>query len=124
MAELIEILRSANFENKPSVEDVKALDGVEEVTAAERDKAWKTLQAEKKELAAEEKAAKKELAEKEEKAEKAAVKKAAQPTHTVTVKKDGFRRLGRAWSGSEDVKLVAKELEILEADPMFVVVEL
>lgn len=128
---LLELFREKSFEKKPNVAELEAIDGVGNVTAAQRDDAWKAYQAEQAEQEAlrqaqderDEVAAKKELTEKD------AVKDQGQaqgiaPTHTVTVKKDGFRRLGRAWSGSEDVKLSAKDFEILEADPMFVVVAL
>ena len=45
-------------------------------------------------------------------------------THIVTVKRDGFRRLGRAWSGDTEIvagELTSKDIKILDNDPMFVV---
>ncbi len=51
-------------------------------------------------------------------------KKPTAKGYLVTVKKDGFRRLGRAWMGStlvEATDLKAFELAVLEADPMFTV---
>lgn len=113
MTKLVEIMLAANFAAKPTVEALERLDGIDKVSAAERDEAWKEVQAKKKAAAAEEK---KKVAEAEANKNK--------PTHTVTVKKDGFRRCGRAWSGSEDVKLTKDEVKVLDADPMFVVVKL
>ena len=54
-------------------------------------------------------------------ANKAAAKK---PTHKITVKRNGFRRCGRAWSGETEIiegELKISEIQCLEADPMFVV---
>lgn len=51
-------------------------------------------------------------------------KKPAATGYLVTVKKDGFRRCGRAWMGSTPVKadeLSAADLATLEADSMFTV---
>jgi len=45
-------------------------------------------------------------------------------TIKVTVKRNGFRRAGRAWSGETIIKqdeLTEAQIEALETDPMFVV---
>ena len=48
-------------------------------------------------------------------------------THSITVKRDGFRRCDRAWNGTTKIfkgDLKPAEIKTLKADPMFVVEEL
>lgn len=127
-------LRATAYDKKPNVDDLKQIEGLEEVTSKTRDEAWATYQAEL--LATKTESDKKESTPTTDTTKEAVTAKtdiakpskskvvSDEPTHTVTVKKDGFRRCGRAWSGRQDVKLSDQELKILEADPMFVVVEL
>lgn len=138
MDKLLELLREQKFDKKPSVDDLKKHAGIE-VSAKERDEAWKTYQNEKQ-------AQSKANSEGDDNGDgvdsdkntttttttttasdtdsKPGTKQNASPRYRVTVMRDGFRRLGRAWSGSDDVELSEEEVAILEADPMFNVVEL
>jgi phenylalanyl-tRNA synthetase alpha subunit len=139
MDKLLQVLLTANLDKKPTVDELAKLAGVEKVTGAERDEAWDKFTAAKK--AEEDKA----IAEAQRKADADAAAAKAQsdkdaanapkttqakedkPAYKVTVKRDGFRRLGRAWVGNTELKaseLSAADLKILNADPMFVVVEL
>jgi|GEM_PF-6925261 len=127
-------LHAAAYDTKPSVDELKKIEGLEEVTAKTRDEAWAAYHAEL--LAAKAESDKKDTTTTTDTTKETAPAKtdtakpsksktvSDEPTHTVTVKKDGFRRCGRAWSGRQDVKLSDQELEILAVDPMFVVVDL
>ncbi|WP_297813728.1 hypothetical protein [uncultured Methylophaga sp.] len=170
MDKLLAVLREQAFDKKPTVDELKKLDGLDNVTAKERDDAWKKYQeeqqakskpdgdggntatgtgdtgdadqdddqskviagAQKKDDAAGE-AAKSDAQNqttvtttttdsKPDAKQKA--KQDDSPRYRVTVKRDGFRRLGRAWTGRTEVALSDEELAVLEADPMFNVDEL
>ena len=69
------------------------------------------------------KVTKKKVAKKKTAAKQAPAGKA--PGYRITVKRDGFRRLGVAWAGTTEVlpgELSKDDIAILEADPMFEVV--
>lgn len=141
MENLLKLLREKAFDKKPTVEELKKFDGLDSVTAKERDEAWKVIQEEKQ-------AQSKTNSEGDDNGDggdgdsdkntttttttttasdpdaKSSTKQNASPRYRVTVMRDGFRRLGRAWSGSDDVDLSEEEVAILEADPMFSVIEL
>lgn len=139
MENLLQLLREKAFDKKPTVEELKKFDGLDSITAKERDEAWKVIQDEKQ-------AQSKTNSEADDNGgggdsdknsttttttttdsdpdSKPSTKQNASPRYRVTVMRDGFRRLGRAWSGSDDVELSEEEVAILEADPMFSVVEL
>lgn len=139
MENLLQLLREKAFDKKPTVEELKKFDGLDSITAKERDEAWKVIQDEKQ-------AQSKTNSEADDNGgggdsdknsttttttttdsdpdSKPSTKQNALPHYRVTVMRDGFRRLGRAWSGSDDVELSEEEVAILEADPMFSVVEL
>lgn len=168
MENLLKVLREQAFDKKPTVEELKKFDGLDSITAKERDEAWKLIQdekqaqsqvdsgetspgtgtsegsqgddqskviegAQKKDDAAA-KAAKSDAEKKTTTATttttvtqddgKGKGGKTQAPRYRVTVMRDGFRRLGRAWTGSSEVELTDSEFAVLEADPMFNVVEL
>jgi len=134
MDKLLEVLLAAKLDKKPTVDELAKLAGVEKVTGAERDEAWDKYQAKLAEdkaiadaqaKADADAAAAKDQAKKD--ADKAPSGKNDKAAYKVTVKRDGFRRCGRAWVGTTELKasdVSAEELKILKADPMFVVVEL
>lgn len=131
MDKLLDVIRTKAYDKRPTV-DVLAKDAeLEKVTSTERDAAWAAYELEQK-AHAEADGLKNDTTattqttpnNEPKKEEKVKTVESNEPTHTVTVKKDGFRRCGRAWSGSEDIKLTAEQVKVLEADPMFVVVEL
>lgn len=96
---LIEALRLAAPDKKPTVDALATAAGVDKVTAKERDAAWKAYQE-----------------------EMAAEAKAESGGYRITVKRDGFRRAGRAWRGTTEIgpdELSEDQLAALEADPMF-----
>ena len=111
MDKLLAVLREKAYDTKPNVDDLKKIEGLEDVNAELRDKAWAAYQVELKA------AADANASDKKSKSDT----KTDKPTHRVSVKKDGFRRLGHAWTGSTEVALSAKEAAMLKADPMFVV---
>jgi hypothetical protein len=121
LEKLVAHLREKALDKKPTVDEIKAIEGFEEVNATLRDEAWKTYQAEQKK---ESDAAAAEKNQTENDTTSTTATTADQATHRVMVKRDGFRRCGRAWQGIEEVRLTAEELETLEADEMFVVTEL
>ena len=170
MDKLLAVLREKAFDKKPTVDDLKKIEGLENVTGKERDEAWKKYQeqqqaeskpdsdggntgigtgnpddadqdddqskviagAQKKDDAAGE-AAKSDAQNQttttttttdSEPDTKSGAKQDDSPRYRVTVKRDGFRRLGRAWTGRTEVALSDEELAVLEADPMFNVDEL
>ncbi|HHO59910.1 MAG TPA: hypothetical protein ENJ64_06670 [Thiotrichales bacterium] len=52
---------------------------------------------------------------------------AKKPTHLVAVKRDGFRRCGRAWSGETEIfsgEFKPEQIKTLTDDPMFTVTKL
>lgn len=117
MDKLLQVLLTANLDKKPTVDELATLAGIEKVTGAERDEAWDKFTEAKKAQADKDAA----------NAPKTAPTKDDKPAYKVTVKRDGFRRLGRAWVGTTELKkseLSAADLKTLNADPMFVVVEL
>lgn len=139
MDNLLKVLREQAFDKKPTVEELKKFDGLDSITAKERDEAWKKYQGEQQ---AESKpdgeggdhdngadADKNQTTttttttDSEAKANSKAEKNDT-PRYRVTVKRDGFRRLGRAWTGSSEVALSDDEFAVLGADPMFNVDEL
>lgn len=136
MDKLLEVLREKKYDKKPNVDTLKAIDGLGDVNATQRDEAWAVYQKELEEAAAsnaepesnsvpsDESDSEKDTTTTTATTEQDEVVAPAKATHRVTVKRDGFRRLGRAWMGSTEVKLTEDEVDILEADPMFVVVEL
>lgn len=134
MDKLLEVLLAAKLDKKPTVDELAKLAGVEKVTGAERDEAWDKYQAklaEDKTIADAQAKADADAAAAKDQAKddaaKASSAKSEKPAYKVTVKRDGFRRLGRAWVGTTELKaseLSAADLNILNADPMFVVVEL
>ena len=96
---LIEALRQAAPDKKPTVDALATAAGVDKVTAKERDAAW---QAYREEMAAE--------------------AQSESGGYRITVKRDGFRRAGRAWKGSTDVapgELSEADIAALQSDPMF-----
>lgn len=121
LEQLLAYLREKALDTKPSVDELKVIKGLESVTAKLRDEAWKTYQDEQ---ASEEKAEDKTPDAKKATTITTDTADTAEPTHRVTVKHDGFRRCNRAWQGSEEVHLTDEEVEVLEADSMFVVTEL
>tara|TARA_R110002050_G_scaffold269917_1_gene412421 strand:- start:42745 stop:43140 length:396 start_codon:yes stop_codon:yes gene_type:complete len=131
MDKLLEVIRAQAYDKRPTV-DVLAKDAeLEKVSGTERDAAWAAYELEQKALVEADglkndtTATTKTTPDAEpKKQDKPKTVASDKPTHTVTVKKDGFRRCGRAWSGSEETKLTAEQVKVLEADPMFVVVEL
>ena len=139
MDKLLEVLTTAKLDKKPTVDELAKLAGVDKVTAAERDEAWDKYSAAKKaeedkaiadaqQKADADAAAAKAQAEKDAaNASKTNLAKDDKPAYRVTVKRDGFRRLNRAWTGTTELKkseLSAGDVATLKADPMFVVVEL
>lgn len=143
MDKLLEVLREKKYDKKPNVDTLKAIDGLGDVTAAQRDDAWDKYQKELTENAKDSSSAvqgsdadngdnksstsqpaKNSTTTTTATTKQHKVEEQAKATHRVTVKRDGFRRLGRAWMGSTEVKLTEDEVNVLEADPMFVVVEL
>lgn len=137
MDKLLAVLREQAFDKKPTVDELKKHEGLDNVTAKERDEAWKKYQEEQQ---AETKPDGEpgdngDGADKNQTttttnttdSEPDAKQKAKQdesPRYRVTVKRDGFRRLGRAWTGRTEVALSDEDLAVLEADPMFNVDEL
>jgi hypothetical protein len=166
--QILKVLREKAYEKQPSVNELKVLDGLGAITAADRNEAWKQYQSEQeKEQKAETdtnviasettqsseadantgagEAAKADaetvIANEVTQSEQATTTTTAtttetesndidavefeiigQPhTHRVTVKRDGFRRCGRAWQGTTELVLSDEEAEILTADSMFVV---
>lgn len=136
MDKLLEVLREKKYDKKPNVDTLKAIDGLGDVNATQRDEAWAVYQKELDEAAAsnaepesnsvpsDESDSEKDTTTTTSTTEQHKVEEPAKVTHRVTVKRDGFRRLGRAWMGSTEVALTDDEHSILDADPMFVVVEL
>ncbi len=121
--QLLEVLREKAYVKKPTVDELKAIEGLEEINGKLRDEAWATYQAE---LAAAKTESDKNDTTITTDTTKQAKSKAvvSDLTHRVTVKKDGFRRCGRAWSGTQEVHLSDDDASVLETDPMFVVVAL
>lgn len=117
LEQLLAHLRDKSLEKKPTVDELKTIDAFKEVNATLRDEAWKTYQEEQKKEADAANSETSTTTTTDTTDEDA-------PTHSVTVKRDGFRRCGRAWQGTEEVKLSAEEVEILSNDADFVVVEL
>lgn len=152
MEKLLEVLRDKAFDKKPTVDELKKIEGLENVTGKERDEAWKKYQEETQAEAntngqarnsgtvtgagsdgsdqdndSDEGKNQTTTTTTTTDSEREAKSKAEQndsPRYRVTVKRDGFRRLGRAWTGSTEVALSDNELAVLEADPMFNVDEL
>ncbi len=137
MDKLLAVLREKAFDKKPTVDDLKKIEGLENVTGKERDEAWKKYQEEQQaETKPEgEPGGNGDGADKNQTTAtttttdskpdaKPNAKKDDSPRYRVTVKRDGFRRLGRAWTGRTEVALSDDELAVLQADPMFNVDEL
>lgn len=105
---LLEAIRNAAPDKKPTVDELKSLAGLDKKpTAAERDAAWDAYQAEQK-------------SEAQADADDNALD--AKGGYRISVKQDGFRRAGRPWSGTTDIaadELSAEQLEQLRSDPMF-----
>ncbi|AUZ85853.1 hypothetical protein [Methylophaga nitratireducenticrescens] len=116
LEKLLKLLHEKTFDKKPTVDELKSIEGFAEINSGIRDEAWKTYQTEQKKEADEDESGKA--------ATVVTDKIEDQPTHRVTVKRDGFRRCGRAWQGSEEVCLSAEDEKTLEADAMFVVTKL
>jgi len=106
---LLNILRKQAFTKKPTVAQLQMLEGASKVTASQRNTAWSLYLSEQQ-------------AESDAEQEQAAPEPS--PTHHVTVKTNGFRRLGRVWTGKTAVTLNDSELATLTADSMFIVVAL
>jgi ketosteroid isomerase-like protein len=158
---ILAVLREKAYTKQPSVNDLKVIEGLNKITAAERDEAWTLYQAEQEaekkaetdaDVIANEVTQSQEATtpttsttpETETDTNTDVIASAAKqsneaetveqdtvstetvegPTHRVVVKREGFRRLGRAWTQPEEVCLSDEEFEILNADPMFVVTEL
>ena len=134
MDKLLDVLREKKYDKKPNVDTLKAIDGLGDVNATQRDEAWTVYQKELEEQAAasnaepesnsvpsDESDSEKDTTTTTSTTEQHKVVEQAKATHRVTVKRDGFRRLGRAWMGSTEVALTQEEVNTLEADPMFVV---
>lgn len=152
MDKLLAVLREKAFDKKPNVDDLKKIEGLENVTGKERDEAWKKYQEEQQAEASGNgqalnsggdggtgaDGAVQDNESDEDKNQttttttttdsepdaKPSAKQDDSPRYRVTVKRDGFRRLGRAWTGRTEVALSDDELAVLEADPMFNVDEL
>lgn len=126
MEALLKVLREKAFDKKPTVDELKTIAGLENVTAKERDAAWKAYQAEQAaEADAEQNTATATTTTTDNKsATEQNTGQDESPRYRVSVKRDGFRRCGRAWTGQTDVSLTDAEFSILNADPMFDVVEL
>lgn len=133
MDKLLEVLREKKYDKKPNVDTLKAIEGLGDVNATQRDEAWAVYQKELDEAAAsyaepesnsvpsDESDSEKDTTATTSTTEQHKVEEQAKATHRVTVKRDGFRRLGRAWMGSTEVALTQEEVNTLEVDPMFVV---
>jgi hypothetical protein len=152
MDKLLAVLREQALDKKPTVDELKKTKGLENVTAKERDEAWKKYQEEQQaetsgngqaHNAGTDDGAGNDGADQDNGADadknqtttttpttdskpnaKPKAKQDDSPRYRVTVKRDGFRRLGRAWTGSTEVALSDDELAALEVDPMFHVDEL
>lgn len=137
MDKLLAVLREKAFDKKPTVDDLKKIEGLENVTGKERDEAWKKYQEEQQaetkpdgepgdngDGADKNQTTTTTTTTDSEPDAKAGAKQDDSPRYRVTVKRDGFRRLGRAWTGRTDVALSDDEVAVLQADPMFNVDEL
>lgn len=154
MDKLLAVLREKAFDKKPNVDDLKKIEGLENVTGKERDEAWKKYQEEKQaesqsngesgntgsgsgtdsddgdgdggngaDADKNQTTTTTTTTDSEPKADSKAEQNDSS-RYRVTVKRDGFRRLGRVWTGRTEVALSDDELAVLEADPMFNVDEL